>query len=101
MCHARGNNHSPGYQLKHGGQLKIYCRNENYRVAFVEYLAMEYKTLRSFFMRFNRGKLFNICDENKIPGEFKKSSTKDHLTRLLAEHTLVGIFFFFSLCFTP
>ncbi len=51
---------------------------------------MEYKTLRSFFMRFNKDKLFKICLDNELGGELRKSScTKDYLSRLLVGHTMV------------
>jgi hypothetical protein len=54
---------------------------------------MEYKTVRSFFTRFNKDKLFKICVDNELAGELKKSScTKDYLSRLLVEHALVGVF---------
>jgi hypothetical protein len=52
---------------------------------------MEYKTLRSFFMRFNKDKLFKICLDNELGGELRKSSsTKDYLSRLLVGHTMVA-----------
>ena len=51
---------------------------------------MEYKTLRSFFMRFKKEKLLKICLENKLAGDLKKSlCTKNVLSRLLAEHVMV------------
>lgn len=54
---------------------------------------MEYKTVRSFFTRFNKEKLFKICVDNELAGELKKSScTKDYLSRLLVEHALSGKF---------
>ena len=51
---------------------------------------MEYKTVRSFFMRFNKVALFKICNDNELAEKIKKTGTKDVLCRLLVEHTIVS-----------
>ena len=52
---------------------------------------MEYKTVRSFFMRFTKDTLLKICNDNELAGEIEKTlCTKDYLSRLLVEHTMVS-----------
>ena len=52
---------------------------------------MECETLRLFFNRFNKDKLFKICLDNKLGEDLNKSScTKNCLSRLLVEHAING-----------